>query len=102
MFVYLLLLPRGRSRSGLNEEIDWNGEPLSHGHAQALVEQADGCHRRVRAAQRELFGVIAELDRTEGWRAWGARDLAHWLWMRYGLSEWKARRWIACAAALEG
>jgi hypothetical protein len=27
--------------------------------------------------------------------------MAHWLWMRYGLSEWKARRWIAAAHALE-
>jgi hypothetical protein len=27
--------------------------------------------------------------------------MAHWLWMRYGLSEWKARRWIAAAHTLE-
>jgi Domain of unknown function (DUF222) len=30
-----------------------------------------------------------------------ARDLAHFLAMRYGISEWKARRWIAAAHALE-
>lgn len=27
--------------------------------------------------------------------------MAHWLWMRYGLSDWKAHRWIAAARALE-
>jgi hypothetical protein len=27
--------------------------------------------------------------------------MAQWLWMRYGLSDWKARRWIASAHALE-
>ena len=28
--------------------------------------------------------------------------MAHWLWMRYGISDWKARRWIAAAHALQG
>jgi hypothetical protein len=27
--------------------------------------------------------------------------MAHWLWMRLGISDWKARRWIAAAHALE-
>ena len=27
--------------------------------------------------------------------------MAHWLRMRYGISDWKARRWIASAHALE-
>ncbi len=27
--------------------------------------------------------------------------MAHWLKMRYGVSDWKARRWIASAHALE-
>src|SRR6266540_3542070 len=31
----------------------------------------------------------------------GARDMAHWLGMRYGISDWKAHRWIAAAHALE-
>jgi hypothetical protein len=30
----------------------------------------------------------------------GARDLAHWLVMRYGISYWKALRWIGAAHAL--
>src|SRR6266496_6854466 len=62
----------------------------------------DAANRRICLAQRELFEFIAEVDRRELWRDDGARDMAHWLWMRYGISDWKARRWIAAAHALEG
>lgn len=67
-----------------------------------LTEAVDAVHRLVSGAQRELFRLIAEVDRREAWRGSGARDMAHWLWMRYGISDWKARRWIAAAHALEG
>ncbi len=67
-----------------------------------LVEAADAVHCRASLAQRELFRLIVDIDRCEAWRDSGARDMAHWLWMRYGISDWKARRWIAAAHALEG
>jgi len=70
-------------------------------HVDRLTERADALHVRVCSAQRELLATIAEIDRSDAWRGDGARDMAHWLWMRYGLSEWKARRWIAAAHALE-
>jgi hypothetical protein len=69
---------------------------------EALIESADALHQRISHAQRDLFTVIAQIDSRELWRDSGARDMAHWLWMRYGLSEWKARRWISAAHALEG
>src|SRR5437016_12140311 len=62
----------------------------------------DGVHRHISASHRELFALIVRADRLELWRGSGARDMAQWLWMRYGLSDWKARRWIASAHALEG
>jgi hypothetical protein len=68
---------------------------------EALIEDADRAHEQVCIAQREFFRLIAEMDRVEAWADHGARDMAHWLWMRYGVSDWKARRWIACAHALE-
>ncbi len=68
---------------------------------EALIESADRAHEQVCIAQREFFRLIAEIDRTESWADHGARDMAHWLWMRYGVSDWKARRWIACSHALE-
>ncbi len=66
-----------------------------------LFDLADAAHLRASLAQRELFSLIVQLDRRELWRDSGARDMAQWLWMRYGISDWKARRWIACAHALE-
>jgi uncharacterized protein DUF222 len=66
-----------------------------------LILAADALHEQVCAAQRELLRTIRELDRREAWQDTGARDLAHWLCMRYGISSWKARRWIQAAQALE-
>jgi len=66
-----------------------------------LTSGMDACHARACAAHRDLLRLIARADRTEHWRGAGARDMAHWLWMRYGVSDWKARRWIVAAHALE-
>ncbi len=67
-----------------------------------LVHDADVWHVRISGAYRELFRVIVQLDRTGSWeQEYGARDLAHFLSMRYGISHWKACRWINAAHALE-
>lgn len=74
----------------------------SDGDSSELVEAMDAAHVRVSAAERELFGLIAEIDRAESWRDRGARDTVHFLSMRYGISLWKAHRWLVAAHALEG
>src|SRR6266540_2361216 len=74
----------------------------NHRSADDLVESMDSLHARVCCVQRDLFSLIVEADRLGMWEEWGARDLAHFLSMRYGISWWKARRWIGCAHALEG
>lgn len=66
-----------------------------------LVTTVDAVHARVSSGQRELLSLVAEVDRHEVWRDSGARDTAHWLSMRFGISGWKAHRWIAAAYALE-
>jgi Domain of unknown function (DUF222)/HNH endonuclease len=71
-----------------------------HDHEE-LIEEADAAHRDASHAQRRLFALILEIDLTGAWRDSGARDLAHWVGMRYGISYWKASRWIAAAHALE-
>lgn len=68
----------------------------------ALISAMDATHARVARGQYELLRLIRDVDRLEAWRDAGARDTAHWLSMRYGISCWKARRWIAAAHALEG
>jgi hypothetical protein len=65
-----------------------------------LIRVADALNRHIAAAQVALLGVIAEVDRRGAWRESGARDLAHWLSIRYGISWWKADRWIKAATAL--
>jgi Domain of unknown function (DUF222)/HNH endonuclease len=80
----------------------FDADPSDAIRALGLVQAADELHAQAAAAQRELFRVIAELDRHGGWRDAGARDLAHWLSMRYGISAWKSHRWIAAAHALDG
>ena len=67
---------------------------------QALLLAADAAHTSACRAQVELLRLIAEADQREVWRDAGARDMAHFLSMRYGISQWKARRWIAASHAL--
>jgi hypothetical protein len=57
---------------------------------------------RLGVAHQRFLELIAEADREALWADDGARDLAHWLWMRYGISDWKARRYIEAAHALGG
>jgi Domain of unknown function (DUF222) len=46
-----------------------------------------------------MFELITEADRQEAWQESGARDLAHFRSMRFGISYWKASRWIHAAHA---
>jgi hypothetical protein len=66
----------------------------------ALIQRCDRAHVDVSHANRAFLDVIHEIDRTKVWADDGARDLAQWLWMRYGISDWKARRLIETATAL--
>ena len=66
-----------------------------------LALAMDGLHSGISRGQRQLFRLIVEAERRAMWRDSGARDLAAWLSIRYGISDWKARRWIAAAHALE-
>lgn len=53
------------------------------------------------AADRELLREAAACDRAELFREDGARTAAQWLSAQLGISNWKARRFIAAAYALE-
>jgi hypothetical protein len=66
----------------------------------ALLVRVDGAYVAMNRTHREFFALIDEVDRTRAWADDGARDLAQWMWMRYGMSDWKARRFIETAAAL--
>ena len=76
-------------------------KPNDHS-TRGVIEDIDAVHAEICEAQRRLLGLIVEADRRKVWLGTGARDLAHWLAMRQGISQWKARRWIAAAHALGG
>jgi hypothetical protein len=65
------------------------------------IERLGHVHAAVGAAQRERLAVIAELRAYEDWEREGARDLPHYLCLQLGISEWKARRMIDAARALD-
>src|SRR5262245_49668669 len=67
---------------------------------ETLRARMDASHEELCRAQRRLFTLIAEADRRFLWGGDGAHDMAHWLRMRYGISDWKARRWIDASHAL--
>ena len=65
-----------------------------------LIAKLDGLHASIAGLQREFFEFIVEADRRQAWRDSGCRDLPHWLSIRYGISWWKAHRWVGAAHAL--
>jgi hypothetical protein len=67
----------------------------------ALVQRADELHAAIGRATRALLSTLIEIDRTGAWQHDGARDATHWVQMRYGVSTWKAHRWLVAASALE-
>jgi len=64
------------------------------------LREMDAAHAEAGAAFLRLLRLIPELERTRRWQAEGARDTAHLLAMRYGISSWKASRMVAAAHAL--
>jgi hypothetical protein len=68
---------------------------------QPLFAALDDVNAQIGRMQRQLLQLIAHADRAEVWRESGARDTAHLLAIRYGISEWRARRWVVAAHALE-
>jgi hypothetical protein len=67
-----------------------------------LIRSADVAYAHICAVQRSLFHDLAEISRQELWRQdLHATSMGHWVSMRYGISAWKAHRWVASARALE-
>jgi hypothetical protein len=66
-----------------------------------VIGGLDSFHARISSSQRGFLSLLAEADDLELWRGEGARDMPHWVSMRYGVSWWKADRWVKAAHALE-
>ena len=69
--------------------------------AAAVVSELDDVSAAVNRVRREQFRSIVACDARRVWVLDDARDIAHWVALRLGISCWKARRWVACAWALD-
>jgi hypothetical protein len=67
----------------------------------ALIERAANGWRRISEAQRELLQILAELDRRDIWHDAGAHDMAHWVGNAFGLSRYRATRWLDAGRSLQ-
>jgi Domain of unknown function (DUF222)/HNH endonuclease len=54
----------------------------------------------INAATATWLGLVAELDRREGWAEWGCRSCVHWLSYRCGLSPSAGREQVRVARQL--
>ena len=77
------------------------GDAIAGAYAGDAVARGDAATTLIGNTQRELLGAIAQIDRTDAWKDSGARDCAHWVAMRYGISYWKALRWLHAGHVLE-
>jgi Domain of unknown function (DUF222)/HNH endonuclease len=68
---------------------------------QRRIAHLDSLNGTACSTQREMLREIAELDSEETWVDTGAKCMTHWLSMRYGISYWKAERWLQASHALE-
>jgi hypothetical protein len=75
-------------------------EPIQQTDEEVL-SGLDAAHAEVGRQERERLRFIAQIEEREIWLEFGARDAAHFLSMRLGVSCWKARRLIGAARALE-
>jgi hypothetical protein len=77
--------------------------PVSSCADDELVARIDSVNARVCSAQLEMLRLMADADHRETlWEDWGAQDMVHWVSLRYGISYYKAERWVAASHALSG
>lgn len=67
----------------------------------ALRGRVPQAKARTGATDRALLRDVLAWDRAELFREDGARNSAQWLSAQLGISNWKARRYISAAYALE-
>jgi Domain of unknown function (DUF222) len=67
----------------------------------SLIERAADSWRRISGAQHMLLQVLTELDRRGIWHDAGAHDMAHWVGNAFGLSRYRASRWLDAGRSLE-
>jgi hypothetical protein len=78
-------------------DADW-GEELT---TSAVIAELDAHAAQSNRVQRDVFRSIVKCALRRVWIADDCRDMAQWLALRMSITTYKARRWVACAFALE-
>jgi hypothetical protein len=65
-----------------------------------IASHIDSLHADISARQRQMLTYIAAFDDTGAWADDGCRDMAMWLSGRLGIRPFTARKWVACAHAI--
>ncbi len=65
-----------------------------------LVDEIDRSNAEICRSQRRMLELIARADERAVWTDSGAMSMSHYVSMRYGVSWWKAERWIRAGHAL--
>lgn len=66
-----------------------------------VVSGLDAISAASNRVQREVLRAIVRCDLRRVWIDDDCRDIAHWVALRLGITTYKARRWVACAWALD-
>jgi Domain of unknown function (DUF222)/HNH endonuclease len=74
---------------------------LTQASTGSLIEDAAGCWRQISRAQHRLLRILTELDRRGIWHDAGAHDMAHWVGNAFGLSRYRAARWLDAGRSLQ-
>lgn len=84
---------------------DWiacDGDDLAENLTTAeVVAGLDDASAAANRIQLEVFSWIKRCHVRRVWLDDDCRDIAHWVALRQGITTHKARRWVACAWALE-
>jgi uncharacterized protein DUF222/HNH endonuclease len=67
---------------------------------ETLIARVHTLRREIAERQRELLGLLADLERREAWADDGAHDMTQWTAMQLDVSRWKADRWVQAGKAL--
>src|SRR6266536_1232741 len=80
----------------------WSGVSVSSEcSVEELVDQADALNAQLCHTQVQFLQVLASVDRRNAWEGRGAQTMEHWVSIHYGVSYYKAERWVAAGRALQ-
>lgn len=73
---------------------------IEHVFGDDAVAELDAANAAAGAVNLRILEAVRTIAVSGAWRGDGARDLPHWLSIRYGISWWKGRRMVAASRTI--